>query len=141
MDKHIESAQRAVQYSLERFDILIISLSTSGLIMSIGFVKDIVPDFQTVDLRLLKLTWILFSFALVANLISQVSGYYANKAEIRVSINLVREERGKEMKGNQADNLCKRNLLSNTTMFINGVCLGSLIGGLATLIAFFLKTI
>ena len=43
----------------------------------------------------------LFSIALIANLLSQVTGYFANKYIIKGTNYIIRELEGKELKGNQ----------------------------------------
>ena len=127
LENHIDSTKDAVKYSLERFDILIISLSTSGLILSIGFVKNIINDFDKVNLTLLKISWLLFALALISNLFSQVTGYFANKKEIRISINLIRKKRGKSIKGNQDKMEKSKKIFDSFTNWLNGVCLACLI--------------
>lgn len=141
LEKHIEQAKDSAKYSLDRFDILIISLSTSSLIFSIGFVKNIIPNLSDVNTTLLKFAWLFFLISLIANLLSQVSGYYANKYDIRITKNIIRGKRNKEMNGNQNlyNNICK--YLNYTTIWLNGLSLIMLISGLIALIVFFHKYI
>ena len=141
LEKHIEQAKDSAKYSLDRFDILIISLSTCSLIFSIGFVKDIIPNLNDINTTLLKLAWLFFLISLIANLISQVSGYYANKYDIKITQNIIREKRNKKMKGNQNlyKQICK--YLNYATIWLNGLSLILLISGLIALIVFFHKYI
>src|SRR5690606_19632229 len=101
LEKHIERAQEAEKYSADRFDILLISLSSTALALSIGFVNNVVPDLKATDTSLLKTSWLLFVLTLISNLTSQVSGYYAHVYDIKTTRNIIREERGKNHKGNQ----------------------------------------
>jgi hypothetical protein len=139
LQSYVETTQKAVDYSIERFDILIISLSTSGLILSIGFVKDIIKDFSTVNPVLLKITWLLFATSLIMNLVSQVTGYYANKLDLKVTKDLIRTEKGKESKINVERTECFHKTFNSFTMILNAVSLIGLITGIVTLIIFISK--
>lgn len=139
LQDYVETTQKAIDYSIERFDILIISLSTSGLILSIGFVKDIILDFSKVNPILLKITWLLFAAALIMNLVSQVTGYYANKFDLKVTKDLIRTEKGKESKINVTQAECFHKVLNSSTMLLNAGSLIGLITGIITLIIFISK--
>lgn len=139
LEKHIDTTKEAVKYSLERFDILIISLSSGGLVLSIGFVKDVIKDFKCVDPVFLKISWGLFALSLITNLLSQVTGYYANKFEIKISKNILRKQREKDEKGNQNRFLKLKGSYDFLTNFFNGLCLLSLIGAIVFLIIFINK--
>ena len=52
LEKHVEFAKGSSKYSSDRFDILIISLATSSLILSIGFAKDVIPNFNPTNLEI-----------------------------------------------------------------------------------------
>ncbi len=136
LEKHIEAQRDSVRYSVDRFDILIDSLSTGCLIFSMGFADNIVQDIDTADTSNLKTSWLLFAICLIANLISQVTGYYANKLEIRISKNLIRIERGKDVVGNQKRLECWSGALDSTTTFLNAISLLSFIGGIIALVRF-----
>ena len=49
-------------------------MSTTALVLSIGFVKDLIPNFKEIDTSYLKFSWLLLSLSLILNLISQVTG-------------------------------------------------------------------
>jgi len=136
LEEHISYTQKAVDYSLERFDILIISLSTSGLILSIGFVKDIIKDFENINPILLKISWLLFALSLIVNLLSQVTGYLANKYEIKISKNLVRIERNKVVYDNVSKLECYKRIFDFKTNFLNILSLLSLITAIILIIIF-----
>jgi len=139
LQNYVETIQKSIDYSVERFDILIISLSTSGLILSIGFVKNIIRDFSDVNPILLKITWLLFACSLIMNLISQVTGYYANKYDLKVTRDIIRTEKGKKSKINLKKTECYHKVLNFGTMFLNGGSMTCLIAGIITLIIFISK--
>jgi hypothetical protein len=141
LEAYVISIQKAIDYSVERFDILIISLSTSGLILSIGFVKDIIKDFEKVDPCLLKTTWLLFALALIMNLLSQVTGYYANQYDLKVTKDIIRTKKKKKSKINVKRNELIHKIFNSGTLALNGGSLASLISGIITLIIFISKYI
>jgi hypothetical protein len=136
LEKHLDSTKESVRYSSDRFDILIISLSTSALVLSIGFLKDIIKNFSSIDIICLKTSWFLFVVALLSNLISQVSGYFANRYEIKVTTSLIAQERGNSPDADFSKNekLCKR--LNYITQYLNLVSLLSFIFGVIFLVRF-----
>ena len=141
LQRYAETTQKAIDYSIERFDILIISLSTSGLILSIGFVKDIIKNFNKINPNLLKITWLLFACALIMNLVSQVTGYYAHKFDLDVTKDTIRTEKGKASKINVKRTECYHKICNLSTLFLNGVSLICLIAGIITLIIFISKNV
>lgn len=139
LQTYAETTKKTIDYSLERFDILIITLSSSGLLLSIGFVKDIIKDFSKVNPILLKTTWLLFALALIMNLVSQVTGYYANKIDLRITEDIISTEKGGKSKINMRRMECRQHIFDSSTMILNGGSLISLIGGIITLIIFISK--
>lgn len=139
LTKYAETTQKAIDYSVERFDILIISLSSSGMVLSIGFVKDIIPDFSQVNPILLKITWLLFALSLILNLLSQVSGYYANSLDLKITNDIIRTKRGKESRINQEKMEGRMHVINSVTMFLNGASLIGLLTGIVTMVVFISK--
>lgn len=86
LEKWIEERKKDWDYSLEQFDKLIITLSSGGLILTIGFVRDIVKITEETDTTLLKGCWYLLTIALVLNLLSQVTSFFSNRLEIRYTL-------------------------------------------------------
>lgn len=78
-------------YSLEQFDKLIIALSSGGLVLTIGFVKDIVKITPETDTFLLKFCWFSLTAALIFILMSQISCFWANNIEIDITNQEIRE--------------------------------------------------
>ena len=135
LEEHIKSTKEIMKYSLERFDILIISLSSGGLIFSINIVKDLLKGNSSVlNDMFLRAAWIFFLFSLISNLISQVTGYYCSKNEICVSEDLIRAEKKKKSKYNKDKLSRMSSLLNKCTMYLNGFSLLTLILGLISLV-------
>ena len=86
LEKHIDSTRENKKYSIDRFDILIISLSSGALGLSISYLKDILKDLHCVNLTSLKMSWILFALAIICNLLSQRTAFVANEKEILRSV-------------------------------------------------------
>lgn len=136
LEKHIELTKENTRYSSDRFDILIISLSTSALVFSIGFIKDIVIDFSSLDTSCLKTSWLLFVIALISNLISQVSGYFSNFYDIKVTASMIREERGNPKDDDEVRNDQMHKCFNYITHFLNLASLMNFIIGVIILISF-----
>lgn len=87
----LSERKKDLNYSLEQFDKLIIALSSGGLVLTIGFVKDIVKITVETDTFLLKLCWFSLTAALVFILMSQISCFWANRIEINITNKEIRE--------------------------------------------------
>jgi len=81
----INDRKKDLNYSLEQFDKLIVTLASGGLIFTTGFVKDIVTITNKTDTFLLKLTWYCLAFSLVLILFGQIISYMANKKAIKIT--------------------------------------------------------
>lgn len=136
LEAHIEKTDANLKYSIDRFDILIISISSGGLVFSMGYVKDILSKNIHNDYTLLKVAWIFFGTSIIINLLSQVTSYYANKYEISISKNLIRQERDKPMTGNQSEFECKKRIFDFLTNSFNLTSLLLLISAIIILIVF-----
>jgi hypothetical protein len=141
LEVHIENALLNSKYALDRFDILIISISSGGLVFSMGFVKDLLPKDQIIDLLFLKISWILFGLSIIFNLLSQVTSYYANKYEISISRYLIGLERKESQIGNQNNLECKKKIFNSITYFFNWSSLVLLILAILILIHFVVKSL
>jgi hypothetical protein len=73
LEKHLENSVSSAKYSSDRFDVLIVTTSTSSLIVTIGFVKNIIGESENLDTTLLKVSWLLLVITIIANLSSQLS--------------------------------------------------------------------
>lgn len=135
-EKHLDNTRLIIHYSIERIDLLVISISTAALGFSIAFIKDVIPDLKSICLVLLKISWILFGFSIISNLLSQLTSYYANKFEFMITKNIIRKKTGKDYKGNQNNLECKKSILDNTTNILNLLSLVFLISGIVMIIIF-----
>lgn len=141
LEIHIENTNSNIKYALDRFDILIISISSGGLVFSMGFVKDLLPKEQIIDLLYLKISWILFGLSIIFNLLSQVTSYYANKFEITISQNLIRLERKESEICNQNSVECKKKIFNFMTNFLNWSSFFLLVTAILMLIHFVVNSI
>ncbi len=141
LEKHKDSAQEALKYSSDRFDIILVSLSTSALILSIGFAENLIQDKNLIEIFLLKVTWVLFAGSLVFNLLSQVTSYYSHIYDIKLTTNLIRKERSKDIIGNQKSFKWWCKTFNNSTIIQNGISLMCLIAGIIVLLIFFINNI
>lgn len=136
LETHIEKTESNLKYSLDRFDILIISISSGGLVFSMGYVKDILSKSMQDDFSLLKISWVFFGTSIILNLLSQVTSYYANKNEILISRNIIRQERNKPMAGSQSKLECAKRMFNFLTNSFNFLSLLLLISAIIVLIVF-----
>lgn len=136
LEEHIKYCREAVEYSITRFDILIISLSGGALGFSINFIKDVAQKNTFPNLWQLKTSWILFGSALIMNLLSQATSYLANKFEIKISKELIKRPAKNEISTNQTKWEKKKIIFDNSTIILNSASLFSFIGGIVFLIIF-----
>ena len=87
LKEYIKSAESRANYSIERFDILIISLSSGGIALSVRFFD----KFESIDKNNVFYGCLFFAISLIINLLSQVTGYYANRNDIKYSNEEIRE--------------------------------------------------
>lgn len=99
LKEYLTKAEERVKYSLERFDILVISLSSGGLVLALNLFKNFQDSL--INKSFIKFSWLFFSLALIINLSSQVTGYLANKYDIKGTKNDIYEIEGKKTVGNQ----------------------------------------
>ncbi|MCD6367341.1 MAG: hypothetical protein J7L46_07370 [Bacteroidales bacterium] len=126
MDKDQKEWQKKIEeirdYAEEQFDKLIVYLNSGALVLSIGFIKDIVKITKATDLTILKTSWIFFTMSLLIILIS-------HKTAIK-SMNLELKEREKE------SDSCDK-----CTKILNWISFGFLIIGITFFIIFILKAL
>jgi len=141
LEEHIIHSKSSTIYSSNRIDILIITISTTALVTTIGFSKTILNEEINIDVELLKCSWLLFVISIVVNLLSQQSSYHSHKYDIMVTNNLIRTARGKNIIGDEVrqGRLC--NTLNSITEGLNLTSLLSLIIGLITVVIFFSNNI
>lgn len=137
LEEYIVSCKESAKYSIDRFDILIISLSTGALGFSIAFIKDFVKDKINPNLLLIKISWIVFAIAIIMNLLSQKTSYYSHILEIKLTKIKIKKLKGKENCSNCENRLnFKTNILDSLTTFFNISSLILLIAGIILTLIF-----
>lgn len=101
LEKHADRTLENSKYSVGRFDILIISLSSGGIVFSTSTIKDVHYVDHYAIVTQLQIAIILFGVAIITNLISQITSYVANKNEYLAVRNIIRQKKGNPMKGHQ----------------------------------------
>ncbi|MGL2963633.1 hypothetical protein ACSVH2_07425 [Flavobacterium sp. RSB2_4_14] len=132
LNAHVNSAKLRAKYGLERFDILIISLSSGGIALSATFFE----KFEDIDKLNVFWACIFFSVALVINLLSQVTGYYANNYDIKYTLEEIRETEKKKYYKNYKVYDCYKNVFNVLTTLFNLISLISFIVGIICLLLF-----
>ena len=127
LEKHSENTSQNIKYAVDRFDILVISLSSAGIALSTNFAKDILEVYPCIDIFHLKISTALFGITIILNLFSQITSYYACKNEIQAVKNLIRDKKGKPRKGNQGAFENNKKIFNKSTLILNAICLTSLI--------------
>lgn len=127
-----KSAEIRLKYSIERFDILIISLSSGGLVLGLNLYS----NFKSAEKDLINYAWICFSIALILNLVSQISGYFANKYDIMCTDNLIDETERDEKIINVELNETIKKISNYITYILNIASLVCLITGIIQLTIF-----
>jgi uncharacterized beta-barrel protein YwiB (DUF1934 family) len=109
-------------YAEEQFDKLIVYLNSGALVLTVGFVKDIVKITDKTDTTLLKASWILFTTSLVIILISHKTSVIAMNYELK-------------------DNEKISNYWDILTQILNWSSLVVLVGGIISFLLFVSKSI
>ena len=91
LNEYLITAATRAKYSIERFDILIISLSSGGIALVTAFFD----KFKGIDKSDIYNGSLFFSIAIIINLLSQVTGYFANYNDIKYCNEEIRELEGK----------------------------------------------
>ncbi|WP_309612824.1 hypothetical protein [Flavobacterium sp.] len=132
LNTHVDNAKLRAKYALERFDILIISLSSGGIALSATFFE----KFEDIDKLNVFWACIFFSVSLVINLLSQVNGYYANNYDIKYTVEEIRETEKKDFYKNYKVYDCFKNVFDVLTTLFNLISLLSFIVGIICLLLF-----
>lgn len=116
--EYFRKIEDIVKYSEEQYDKLIVTLNSGALVLTVGFVSDIVKITESINTILLKLSWISFSLSLLLILISHLTSKSSMLHELS-------EKTGKSDKMNRATNRLNYGslfaLLSGIILFITFV--------------------
>lgn len=142
LEDHYISAKASERYSSDRFDILIISISTTALILTMSFSNNFSSESATItNTGLLKVSWLLFVVTIISNLSSQLSAFYSHRYDAKVTQNLIRLQRGKAEKGNQDKFKCWCLFYGKTTVFLNLLSFATLFSAIICILIFYSKNI
>ena len=139
LEKHLESAKASANYSADRFDILIITISTTALLVTINSSDKFIEENIFVNTKLLAISWFFLVASIILNLISQQTSYYAHIFDIKVTKNLIRKERGMALIANHEINENKHLILNRTTECLNILSLLTLLIGIILIVLFYSK--
>lgn len=136
LNEYLKTAETRAKYSIERFDILIISLSSGGIVLVAGFFD----KFKGIDKSDVYYGSLFFSIAIIINLLSQVTGYFANLNDIKYCKEEIKELKGKNYNLNYQKYDCFKKIFDFLTTLFNGISLLSFIAG-AIFILIFIKNL
>ena len=117
-----QTIRKIRDYSEEQYDKLIVSLNSGALVLTVGFVKDIVKITASTNTTLLKISWVGFTLSLLVILISHRTSIISMNYELK-----------------EKENISDRWDL--ITIILNWTSLIFLISGLASFLIFVSKTI
>ena len=81
-EKYKEGVRRDRDYSSDQFDKQLIYLSAGGLVLTVGFVKDMVDITNETNTTLLIISWSCFALSLIAMLLSHRTSVYTMDYEL-----------------------------------------------------------
>ena len=137
LEQHILNSKDNSKYSMSRFDILVISLSSVG----IGLIINMLRSQDEIDhvLFYLKLSGSLFILGMISNFISQATSYFANEAEQVATKFLIQNlKKNTENPIEQKKLDSKANRLSTCTKWLNALSFFSVIFAIVCLLFFIL---
>lgn len=132
LKQYLVSANDRAKYSIERFDILIITLSSGGIVLSMSFFE----NYKNIDKTLVYNGCLCFAFALIINLVSQVTGYFANRYDIKYVREEIRELENKSFFETYAKYDCFKKAFNFMTRFFNTSSLVSFVIGMIFIMLF-----
>ena len=126
-------------YSIQRIDLLIVSISGAGIYVCLESIKYFSDKCQDINL-LIRISGGLFLFAIITNFLSQIFGYITNKqdflmcqTEIDAGKNISKSEQSQIDKYDKSSEK-----YSNLTDWFNYVSMGFMFLGLILIMTFFL---
>ena len=132
LKEYLISAEAKAKYSIERFDILIITLSSAGLALSSSFLD----KFENINKSHVYYACLFFAIALITNLLSQVTGYYANRNDIKCTNEEVKMLSNKTYIENYTKFDSYKKIFDFFTTSFNGASLTSFIVGIIFILIF-----
>ncbi|WP_292944817.1 hypothetical protein [Olleya sp. UBA1516] len=148
--EHLNSTKEKSDYSLKRMDLLVISISSGGLYVIFGTIKEFKTGKILVENSyLLSIAGILLLSSIIVNFFSQLSGYYANHYEEKYIFNeleILSNESLKEINKEKINTSQKTNdsfvkTCNQFTDIFNFISIITMIIGISFLTGFFLLSI
>jgi hypothetical protein len=136
LNEYLKTAETRANYSIERYDILIISLSSGG----IALVAVFFDKFKDIDKSDVYYGSLFFSIAIIINLLSQVTGYFANSNDIKYCNEEIKELEGKNYYLNYQKYDYFKKIFNFLTTLFNSISLLSFIAG-AIFVLIFIKNL
>lgn len=136
--KHFDDAKSREFYSVQRIDLLIISLSGGGLYVTFETIKFLMSEHICADRCFLKIAGISFVLSILSNFISQITAYQSNKHEACWAELEERDARGEDISEEKQTAHSKASEEYNWwTQATNYTAAGLMVGGIAVLVAFY----
>lgn len=140
LEAHILSCKEASDYAIKRFDNLIITLSSSGLALSLAFIKDLINSLTNGSLLLFKISTISFTVSIVSNLLSQKTSFFAHNKEIKILKLLILKKQQKLVNSLEIKSMEKKaKRLDSITIALNYTSLISLVTAIILIMVFILN--
>lgn len=139
---HLIASKENKLYALKRLDIMIVALSSGGIYLGIELIK---LPYEILPKSLFVMPSLIFSLAIIANIISQWTGYKSNTYESEwIDLELESCQSKKRKKSNkelQGKLDCKVQHYNKVTSFFNGLSsilliLGILLSGIIVFLLF-----
>lgn len=126
-----------MNYSLHRLDLLIISISGAGVYACLETAKFMVEKQKEIEFAI-QFSTLLFIVSIIANLISQYTGYLSNRYDYSMCEAKINCKEDDELTNLEIKKLDKKSQnFDNMTNLLNIISLGLLIIGLIFLIIYF----
>ncbi len=141
---HLNNTRDRTNYAIRRMDLLIISISGGSIFLIFQILKTQASgDINIENTTLLKLSGLVFLLAIIANFISQLTGYYANDNEEKYTLIEIKkiEEEETETEKEINDSMQKRydskvKSYNEFTNILNVISIGLMFLGLIFLVYF-----
>jgi len=141
LEKWIKTRKKDNDYALEQFDKLVVYLSSGGLVLTTGFVTSIITITDQTNTLTLKLSWIGFTISLIFILLSQITSYNANQAEIKRTRQDIDSLKNDAVHKRRKLLIFKLQVFNTLTKALNNLSLLCLLSGIVLFVLFMIKNI
>ena len=93
LNDYLKVCREKFQYAVQRFDILIVSLSVAGIILSFNYTRYLMDEknISGWPTWIPLLSVILFALSIMSNFASQYTAFYAHRLEIEITKGKIRQ--------------------------------------------------